>query len=142
MERHEATGSLFLTRLHTWAALLDLSALSLLELQAWFLVKPAEADRRVLILALVVVPLSLVVFAVMPRRALLKPETTVPRRSLMLYASLGLPVAAGALTLLLVALSGSFDSFAGFALLIAADAGRNLWEGLRQRFTERRPARR
>jgi|SRR5579863_228619 len=122
-----------LVRLHAMAAALDLAALVLLMLQALFLVPPTASDRRILVLTLAVVPVAFLLFALMPRRVLLKPETEVPRRSLMVYASLGFPVAAGVVTLTLVAVSGSFDSFAGFALLIAADAGRNLWEGLRQR---------
>lgn len=125
--------TLSLARLHAWAAALDLAALVLLSLQALLWVPPEQADRRILVLTLAVVPLAFLVFAVMPRRVPLKPETAVPRRSLMVYASLGLPVTAGIVTLALVAVSASFDSFAGFALLIAADAGRNLWEGLRQK---------
>jgi hypothetical protein len=92
-----------------------------------------HADRRVLGFTLAVVPIACLVFLLMPRRVQFLPEPSVPRRSLMVYASLALPVAASLLTLLLVAVAGSFDAFAGFALLIAADAGRNLCEWLRQR---------
>jgi hypothetical protein len=140
MDNEQAVRTWPLVRLHAAAAGLDLAALALLTLQALFLVPPAEADRRILMLTLGVVPLSFLVFAVMPRRVLLKPETEVPQGSLMVYASLRLPMAAGLITLTLVAVSGSFDSFAGFGLLIAADAGRNLWEGLRQRAVPRRGA--
>jgi hypothetical protein len=141
MDNDQAVRSWPLVRLHAAAAALDLAALTLLMLQALFLVPPAEADRRILILILSVVPVAFLVFALMPRRVLFKPETEVPHASLMVYASLGLPVAAGLITLTLVAVSGSFDSFAGFGLLIAADAGRNLLEGLRQRTTLRGKAR-
>ena len=141
MGNHQAVRSWPLVRLHAAAAALGLAVLVLLMLQALFLVPPAEADRRILMLTLGVVPVSFLVFALMPRRVLLKPETEVPRGSLMMYASLGFPVAAGFITFTLVAVSGSFDSFAGFGLLIAADAGRNLWEGLRQRSALRRRAR-
>jgi len=123
-------GTLSSTRLHAFAASLDLVGLLLLALQAIYWVPTAEADRRILLLTGAVVPLALLVFAVMPRRAQFLAETKVPRRSIMAYASLGLPVFVTPLTLVLVAVNGSFDSFAGFALLLAADAGRNLWEWL------------
>lgn len=121
-----------LTRLHALAAALDLMGLACILLQARFLLSPEQADRRVLWLTLAVVPIAWLVFLLMPRRVQFLPEPSVPRRSLMVYASLALPVAVSLLTLFLVAVGGSFDAFAGFALLIAADAGRNLCEWLRQ----------
>lgn len=124
-----AAPTLKLTRLHALAAGFDLLMLALILAQALLLTPAAAADRRVLWLTLAVVPIALLLLAIMPRRVTFQPETEVPRRSLMVYASLGLPLVAGLLTLVLVAMSHSFDSFAGFALLIAADAGRNLWEG-------------
>lgn len=129
----ETPAVMRLSRLHGSAALLDLGGLALVLLQAWFLVPSAEADHRVLILTLCVVPIACVVFFLVPRRAGLKAETHVDQRSLMVYATLGVPVLVGLLTLLLVAASHSFDSFAGFAMLLAADAGRNLCEWLRNR---------
>jgi len=125
-------------RLHALAALLDLAGLALLLLQALVLVPVAEADRRVLLLVVAVVPVSCLVFAVMPRRVQFLAETELPSRSLMVYASFGVPVGVTLLTLGLVAASGSFDSFAGFALLLAADAGRNLWECLSLKLRPRR----
>ena len=122
-----------LSRLHGLAASLDSVGLALVLLQAWFFVPAAEADHRVLLLTLCTVPIALVVFFLVPRRAGLKAETHTERRSLMAYVTLGTPFLATALTILLVALSHSFDSFAGFALVIAADAGRNLCEWLRNR---------
>jgi hypothetical protein len=113
---------------------LDLAGLTLVLLQAWSFIPVAEADHRVLLLTLCVVPIALVVFFLVPRRGGLKAETHAERRSLLVYATLGTPLLATALTLLLVGASHSFDSFAGFALVIAADAGRNLCEWLRYRF--------
>jgi hypothetical protein len=127
----ESTTTIRLSRLHGIAATLDLAGLALVLLQAWFLVPPAEADHRVLLMSLCVVPIALVVFFLVPRRAGLQAETHAERRSLLVYATLGVPVLVSLLTLLLVALSHSFDSFAGFAFLIAADTGRNLCEWLR-----------
>jgi len=122
-----------LARLHALAAGLDLAALALLYAETLLSVPPDQADRRVLILVLCVVPIALVVFLLVPRRAGLLRETEVPGRSLMVYATFGVPIAMGLLTLLLVGVSRSFDSFAGFALVLAADAGRNLCEWLRNR---------
>lgn len=125
-----STGILASARLHAYAAALDLAGLSLVLLQALYWVPAAEADRRILVLILAVVPLALLVFAVMPRQVQFRPETGVPRRSLLVYATLGLPLLVTLLTLVLVGVNDSFDSFAGFALLLAADGGRNLWECL------------
>ena len=60
-------------------------------------------------------------------------ETETPQRSLLVYATLGIPMVVALLMLLLVAVSRSYDSFAGFGLLLAADAGRNFCEWLRNR---------
>jgi hypothetical protein len=138
MRMDAPAADLPLARLHARAAALDLAGLALVLLQARFLVPAAEADRRVLLLVMAVVPIALLVFAVMPRRVQFLAETAVPRRSLMVYATLGVPVLVTVLTLALVAASGSFDSFAGFSLLLAADAGRNAWEVLRLRLHGRR----
>lgn len=122
-----------LTRLHGLAALLDLVALALLFAETLLCVPVEQADRRVWILVLCAVPIALVLFLLVPRRAGLLRETEVPGRSLMVIATLGVPVVMGLLTLSLVGVSRSFDSFAGFALVLAADAGRNLCEWLRNR---------
>jgi NADH:ubiquinone oxidoreductase subunit 2 (subunit N) len=129
----ESTTTIRLSRLHGMATTLDLVGLALVLLQAWFLVPPAEADHWVLLMSLCVVPIAMVVFFLVPRRAGLQAETHTERRSLLVYATLGVPVLVSLLTLLLVWAAHSFDSFAGFALLIAADAGRNLCEWLRNR---------
>jgi len=122
-----------LSKLHALAAALDLAGLGLLLLQALCFIPPAQADRRILLLILCVVPIAFVLFLLVPRRAGLLRETHVPRRSLVVLSTLGVPVGVSLLTLLLVGVGGSFDSFAGFALLLAADAGRNLCEWLRSR---------
>ena len=122
-----------LAHLHRYGAALDLTALVLVLAEALLWVPVAQADRRVLVLVLCVVPIALVVFLLVPRRAGLLRETEVPRRSLMVYVTLGAPLLVGLLTLLLVGVNRSFDGFAGLALLLAADAGRNLCEWLRNR---------
>ena len=127
------TRPMRLVRLHGLAALLDLAALALLFAETLLWVPVGQADRRVLILVLCVVPIALVVFLLVPRRAGLLRETEVPGRSLMVYATLGAPVVVGLLTMSLVGVSRNFESFAGFALVLAADGGRNLCEWLRNR---------
>jgi len=127
------SGSIATVRLHAYAAALDLVGLSLLVLQALYAVPATEADHRVLALTAAVVPIAFVLFAVMPRRSGFLVETDVPRRSLLVYASFAVPLSVTLLTLVLVAVNRSFDSFAGFALLLAADGGRNLWESLSAR---------
>lgn len=133
-----AGQSLSTMRLHALAAILDLAGLALVCLEALFWVPAGAADRRVLLLTVAVVPVALVVFAAMPRRSGFLPEREVARRSLMVYASLGVPLLVTLLTLLLVGVNRSFDDFAGFALLLAADGGRNLWESLSLHFGRRR----
>ena len=132
-----AGSPLAATHLHALAALLDLAGLALLILLALLWLPAEQADRRALLLTLATVPIAFVVFAVMPRRVALQPEAYVERRSLFTYVTLGFPPVFTLLTLLLMGLSRSFDSFAGFALLLAADAGRNLWEWLRHHLAGR-----
>jgi hypothetical protein len=120
-----------LMRLHLAAAALDLTGLALVLAQAFYLVPADRADHRVLLLTLCVVPVAFVIFLLVPRRAGLQRETQVPRRSLLVYATLGMPVMVALLMLVLVAVTRSYDSFAGFGLLLAADAGRNSCELLR-----------
>jgi ABC-type amino acid transport system permease subunit len=127
------TQTLRLSRLHALAAALDVAGLTMLMFQALYFIPPAQADRRILLLILCVVPVALALFLLVPRRAGLLRETHTSRRSLMVTVTLGVPVTVSLLTLLLVGASGSFDSFAGFALLLAADTGRNLCEWLRNR---------
>lgn len=117
-------------KLHALAAALDLIGLGLVVLQAILWVPAGAVDARSLLLTLAAVPVACVVFAVMPRRSGFLPESNVERRSLLVYATLGVPVLVTLLMLLLVWLNQSFDNFAGFALLLAADSGRNLWESV------------
>ena len=126
----DTAADLPLTRLHARAAALDLAGLALVMVQALVFVPAAQADRRILLMVLAVVPVAFLLFAVMPRRVQFLAETAVPRRSLMVYASLAVPALVTLLALLLVGVNDSYDSFAGFSLVLSADAGRNLWEWL------------
>lgn len=132
-----AASQLRSTRLHATAAALDLLGLALVLALAFFCIPAEQANRRALLLTLATVPIAFVVFAVMPRRVAMQPEAFVERRSLLVRLTLSFPVAFTIITLLAMGLSNSFDGFAGFALVLAADAGRNLWEWLRHRFAAR-----
>lgn len=119
-----------LTRLHLGAAALDLAGLALALMQALWFVPAEQADHRAILLTLCVVPAAFVIFLLVPRRAGLQRETRTPRRSLLVYATLASPAVVTLLMLVLVAAS---RSYAGFGLLLAADAGRNLCEYVRNR---------
>jgi hypothetical protein len=122
-----------LARLHILAAAFDFAGLALVLAQAFWFVPPEQADHRALVLTLCVIPIALVIFLLVPRRGGLLRETETPQRSLLVYVTLGSPLVVTLSMLLLVAVSRSYDSFAGFGLLLAADAGRNLCEWLRSR---------
>ena len=126
-------------RLHALAALLGVAGLVVLMLQAFFWIPPAQADRHILVLVACAPLISLVVFALVPRRTMLGADRSSERRSIVVYGNLGFPIAFTLLTGFLVAWNGSFDSFAGFALLVAADAGRNLREALWHGLSGRSP---
>src|SRR5579872_666275 len=111
----ENTGQIAALHLYVLALLLDAAGLAALLLQARYGLSGPPANRGVLLLTLCAPFISLLVLAVVPGRVTLKPEIQFPRRSLVVWVNLGLPVGLTLLTLLLVGVSGSFDSFAGFA---------------------------
>lgn len=111
--------------LHLIALLLGLAGTGLTLLQGRYgLAQPA--DMHVVILVACVPLLAAIAFAIGPRHGLENPAPFQPLRSLPVIGNLVAPVLLTALTLALVAVSGSFEHFAGFAMLLAANAGRNL----------------
>ena len=128
----ENTPQVQALHLYALALLLDATGLALLLLQARYGLSGPPANRGVLLLTLCVPFITLLVLLVMPGRVSLKPETWLPRRSMVVRLNLALPPGLSVLTLLLVGLSGSFDSFAGFAVFLAIIAGYHLREWLRQ----------
>ena len=72
-----------LARLHILAAALDFAGLALVLAQALYLVPADQANHRVLLLTLCVVPVAFVIFLLVPRRAGLQRETQTPQRSLL-----------------------------------------------------------
>jgi hypothetical protein len=128
----EQTPYIRASQLYAIAFMLDAAGLALLLLQARYGLSGPPANRGVLLLTVCVPFITLLVLLVMPGRVALKPETRFPRCSPVVRVNLGLSVGLSLLTLLLVSVSGSFDSFAGFAVFLAIVAGYHLREGLRQ----------
>ena len=127
-------------RLYLAATLLGLAGTALAILQALFW-SPGHANHGVLILIACVPLLAAMVFAIAPRRTA---EDDAPDFALTeprAFINLALPVTITLITLALVGMSGSFDDFAGFALLLAANAGRNLRDLGRALSMRRHPTR-
>lgn len=110
---------------HLIALLLGLAGTTLTLLQGRYWLARV-ADDRVLILTACVPLIAAIVFAVAPRHAAEDPSAWRPVRSWLVWGNLLLPVVLTLVTLLLIAASGHFEDFAGFAMLLAANAGRNL----------------
>lgn len=127
----EAVRQVSAAALQLAATLLGLAGTALVILQARFWIAPGHANHSVLWLTAFVPLIAFIVFMVVPRRG---SEPSLPRYPLgaaAVWVNLGLPVVLTLLCLLLVGISGSFDSFAGFGLLVGVNAGRNLREWLR-----------
>lgn len=110
---------------HLLALLLGLAgtALTLVQARYWL----TRETHGILIWLIACVPLiAAVVFAIGPRHVTKDRSPLRPIRSAMVLGNLSAPVVLTLLTLGLVAASGRFDHFAGFAILVAANAGRNL----------------
>ncbi|HET7395152.1 MAG TPA: hypothetical protein VFK12_01795 [Gammaproteobacteria bacterium] len=99
------------------------TALTLLQGRYWL---AQAADNRVLILTACVPLIAAIAFAIAPRHAAEDDSKFRPLRAWTVWGNLLAPVGLTALTLIAVAASGSFQDFAGFAMLLAANAGRNL----------------
>jgi hypothetical protein len=99
------------------------TALTLLQGRYWL---AQAADNWVLILTACVPLLAAIAFAIAPRHAAEDDSKFRPLHSWTVWGNLLAPVGLTALTLIAVAASGSFQDFAGFAMLLAANAGRNL----------------
>jgi drug/metabolite transporter (DMT)-like permease len=110
---------------HLIAMLLGLAGTALILLQGRYWLTEA-ADSRVLILTACVPLIAAVAFAIAPRHAAEDHSVWRPLRSWLVWGNLLAPVALTVLTLALITASGHFEDFAGFAMLLAANAGRNL----------------
>lgn len=114
------------TMLQLWATLSGLGGTAMVIMQALLWIPPGHANHAVLILTALVPAVAAVVFALAPRHAVQAGAKSHPLRSPMVWVNLGLPLLLTLITMILVAADGSFDNFSGFALLLAANAGRNL----------------
>jgi hypothetical protein len=99
------------------------TALTLLQGRYW---SAQATDPRVLILTACVPLIAAVVFAIAPRHVAENDAMFRPLHSWAVWGNLLAPVGLTVLTMILVAASGRFQDFAGFAMLLAANAGRNL----------------
>jgi hypothetical protein len=118
-------AQLRIVTVHLIALLLGLAgtALTLLQGRYW-LAQPADA--RVLILLAFVPLIAAFAFAVAPRHVQEDRSAFRPVRSWVVCGNLLAPVILTVLALILAAFSGRFEHVAGFAVLVAANAGRNL----------------
>ncbi len=113
------------------ATLLGLAGTALVIMQAWFWMPSGQANRAVLIFTACVPVIAASFFALAPRRV--EQHTAQNYRLLapMVWIAIGLPSLLTILVMVLTGMSGSFNDFAGLALLLAANAGRNLRDFVR-----------
>ncbi len=113
------------------ATLLGLMGTALVIVQALFWIPSRHANLAVLILTAFVPLIAAVVFALVPRRVEEDNAQGYSARAPMVWITLGLPVLLTILVMALVGIGGNFDKFAGLALLLAANSGRNLRDWVR-----------
>ncbi|MGH8307785.1 MAG: hypothetical protein ACRER0_05865, partial [Gammaproteobacteria bacterium] len=90
-----------------------------------------HANLAALILTAFVPLVAAIVFTVVPHRATEDNAGNYLLRAPMAWINLALPVLFTFLAMILIGISGSFDNFVGFALLLAANTGRNLRDFVR-----------
>jgi len=113
------------------ATLLGLMGTALVIVQALFWIPSRHANLAVLILTAFVPLIAAVVFALVPRRVEEDNAQGYSVRAPMVWITLGLPVLLTILVMALIGIGGNFDNFAGLALLLAANSGRNLRDWVR-----------
>ncbi|MHB8405961.1 MAG: hypothetical protein ACYDCJ_11110 [Gammaproteobacteria bacterium] len=113
------------------ATLLGLMGTALVIVQALFWIPSRYANLAVLILTAFVPLIAAVVFALVPRRVEEDNAQGYSVRAPMVWITLGLPVLLTVLVMALIGAGGNFDNFAGLALLLAANSGRNLRDWVR-----------
>lgn len=110
---------------HLSALLLGLAGTALTLVQGRYWLAQA-ADERLLILTACVPLLAAIAFAIGPRHTVEDNSAFRPLHSWIVWGNLLAPVGLTLLALILVGVSGHFADFASFAMLVAANAGRNL----------------
>ncbi len=110
------------------ATLLGLVGTALVILQALFWIPKGRANLAVLIFTACVPVIAALFFALAPRRVEHQTVQSHAWHAPMVCVTLGLPLLLTILVMLLIGASGSFNNFSGLAMLLAANAGRNLRE--------------
>ncbi|MDE2346661.1 MAG: hypothetical protein KGL13_09355 [Gammaproteobacteria bacterium] len=113
-------------RLELLAAVLGIMGTALVILQARWWLPRVHANPAILLLLAFVPLLAAVFIALAPRRMELEPAHAYPARSAAVWLNLGVPVVLTIVVMAVTGISGNFDNFAGFALVLAVNAGRNL----------------
>jgi len=108
------------------ATLLGLAGTALVIMQALFWIPSGHANLAVLILTAFAPLIAAIVFALVPRRFEEDNAQGYPLRAAMVWITSGLPVLLTILVMVLIGTSRNFDNFAGLAMLLAANTGRNL----------------
>src|SRR5579864_182436 len=108
------------TRLYGLATLLGSLGVSLLLVQALYWIPMEHANRSVIKITASVPFLSALVFTLVPRRYPLEAKTRYAWNRPVVYLRLAAPVVLTALSSFLMAVSGSFDDFSGFAIAVGA----------------------
>lgn len=108
------------------ATLLGLVGTALVIVQALFWIPSSHANRAVLIITAFVPAIAAIFFALAPRRVEQHTAQSYALLAPMVWIAIGLPLLLTILVMALIGMSGNFNNFAGLALLLAANTGRNL----------------
>lgn len=108
------------------ASLLGLAGTALVIVQTLFWIPSGDANLPVLIFTAFVPVIAAIFFALAPHRVEQHTAQSYALQALMVWITIGLPLLLTILVMVLIGMSGNFNSFAGLALLLAANTGRNL----------------
>ena len=118
-------------RLQLVATLLGLAGTALVIVQVLFWIPSGQANLAVLIFTAFVPVVAAIFFALVPRRVEQRAAQSYALLAPMVWITVGLPLLLTILVMVLIGMSGNFNNFAGLALLLAANAGRNLRDFVR-----------
>jgi len=118
-------------RLQLVATLLGFTGTALVIVQALFWIPSGHANLTVLIFTAFVPVIAAIFFALAPRRVEQRAVQGNALLAPMVWITVGLPLLLTILVMALIGISGNFNNFAGLALLLAANAGRNLRDFVR-----------
>jgi hypothetical protein len=113
------------------AVILGFAGTASVIVQAWLWIPSAHANRAVLILTACVPVIAAIVFTLVPRRIQDNRDHGYALHAPMVWITIGLPLLITVLSMVLIGESGNFNNFAGLALTLAANAGRNAQDFVR-----------